>query len=588
MTEDVLPSIVSHPHNEIFKWGRNYVDLSCATTLNGGWEEHLKWLHLEDEVKGSLYDDGHRLRIKFPTASDDKSRDKAKPLVKQLSGCYQCETTFTKAYRDNDGMDHPIVLWSKTNPAKIHNGNKKETASEKLAIEIEKLTLEDSVSWPSCSTIAKTPVIAEKFHHRHTKYSNTTAAFCYAFMETRCAADDWPKMRKFALELIFADWQSKAEYTHEVEKDLMQPVVRSVLAEAVGMGIIGKAGMIGFGRDKPDGVIYHDGRAIAIVEMKVEWGQGNEVVQLLRDQQQYAEKRRKTSSLAVDRAFPCFLIGVRGKSISLYGAIHLPESGSTQSLRIHYVLLAKADFVPGRLDECAIFLSKLKVGLTELKRFWSDGGQSMRFGEETGHPLPCDCVAEQLYGSSECRLTGHLKRSVFTGQANGEDVIVKLAASPYGLEAHQCCEEVQLAPQIRKFKQFDFSGSRFCGVVMERLSKDFIPLSYAFFHPWMNADTATKIKEGIKTALDAMHGKDLVHGDLRAANVLVSKEGEVKVIDFDWAGRENEVLYPKNLNYLLVWAKGVRCGKPLQKAHDLCFFRFHCLVLDAIVNKAAK
>ena len=123
---------------------------------------------------------------------------------------------------------------------------------------------------------------------------------------------------------------------------------------------------------------------------------------------------------------------------------------------------------------------------------------------------------------------------------------------------------------------------------MEKINEEFIPLSKAFSERWMNSTTATKIREGMRKALNALHeensdGGPHVHGDLRSANILVSRRGDVRVIDFDWAGHEGDVFYPQ-VNHHLQWPQGVQCGRQLKRDHDLCLFRFHCLVLDRVVS----
>ena len=58
----------------------------------------------------------------------------------------------------------------------------------------------------------------------------------------------------------------------------------------------------------------------------------------------------------------------------------------------------------------------------------------------------------------------------------------------------------------------------------------------------------------------AAHGN--VHGDLRNANIIVrgarglAPQSDVRLIDFDWAGRAGEVCYPLTRNAELDWAPG--------------------------------
>ena len=48
-----------------------------------------------------------------------------------------------------------------------------------------------------------------------------------------------------------------------------------------------------------------------------------------------------------------------------------------------------------------------------------------------------------------------------------------------------------------------------------------------------------------------MHQAGWVHGDLRSTNVVVKKsglDGSFLIIDFDWSGKNQEVVYPSFLN----------------------------------------
>ena len=43
------------------------------------------------------------------------------------------------------------------------------------------------------------------------------------------------------------------------------------------------------------------------------------------------------------------------------------------------------------------------------------------------------------------------------------------------------------------------------------------------------------------------------------------------IIDFDWAGKEGEARYPKDLSPAVRWPPGAKAGGLITKAHDWCF-----------------
>ncbi|KIM52792.1 hypothetical protein SCLCIDRAFT_63065, partial [Scleroderma citrinum Foug A] len=65
------------------------------------------------------------------------------------------------------------------------------------------------------------------------------------------------------------------------------------------------------------------------------------------------------------------------------------------------------------------------------------------------------------------------------------------------------------------------------------------------------------------------HNEGFVHGDLRDANILSGDDGCVKLVDFDWGGRDGEVSYPTpRLNRELVDGRSSE-GLRIMKADDL-------------------
>ena len=46
------------------------------------------------------------------------------------------------------------------------------------------------------------------------------------------------------------------------------------------------------------------------------------------------------------------------------------------------------------------------------------------------------------------------------------------------------------------------------------------------------------VRSTVQKALNLLHSHGLVFGDLRPLNVMITKDGKVKLIDFNWAGEE--------------------------------------------------
>ena len=74
-----------------------------------------------------------------------------------------------------------------------------------------------------------------------------------------------------------------------------------------------------------------------------------------------------------------------------------------------------------------------------------------------------------------------------------------------------------------------------------------------------------------KTLLSVMKENGFVHGDLRLPNIMYHKRGGeplFMVVDFDWAGRNNEAIYPRNISWKIKWPEGVKAGAKILHEHD--------------------
>lgn len=75
----------------------------------------------------------------------------------------------------------------------------------------------------------------------------------------------------------------------------------------------------------------------------------------------------------------------------------------------------------------------------------------------------------------------------------------------------------------------------------------------------------------LRRAIDILHDNGFVHGDLRRPNVLIQND-QVKLIDFDWSGKEGEVKYPETMSMEHGWHPDVRRCGPIEKVHDEYMF----------------
>ena len=50
---------------------------------------------------------------------------------------------------------------------------------------------------------------------------------------------------------------------------------------------------------------------------------------------------------------------------------------------------------------------------------------------------------------------------------------------------------------------------------------------------------------------------------------MITKDGKVKLIDFNWAGEEGQAKYPSLISHEIAWPKGVEPLSMMKAEHDL-------------------
>lgn len=133
----------------------------------------------------------------------------------------------------------------------------------------------------------------------------------------------------------------------------------------------------------------------------------------------------------------------------------------------------------------------------------------------------------------------------------------------YGIEAHEFLHGVNAAPRLINVDHDSIYGHWI--VVME------------FLEDYLNFPDFAKVRQDkfdvacarLRQTVEAMHGAGYVHGDLRECNVMVNLEGEVKLVDLNWSGKEGSARYPLDINTRLDWHQDVKPGGLIKKEHDI-------------------
>ena len=150
----------------------------------------------------------------------------------------------------------------------------------------------------------------------------------------------------------------------------------------------------------------------------------------------------------------------------------------------------------------------------------------------------------------------------------GRDIVVKFVER-YGRNAHQILADAGLAPGLLycgspHLKDGEPSYRSISMVVMEYI--DGVTLAVA--KKDLDEEKMKRVQSEVRRALNLLHEHGFVFGDLRLPNIIVTKDGQVKLIDFNWAGQGGQAKYPPLLSQGIAWPEGVTPLAVMKPEHD--------------------
>jgi hypothetical protein len=159
------------------------------------------------------------------------------------------------------------------------------------------------------------------------------------------------------------------------------------------------------------------------------------------------------------------------------------------------------------------------------------------------------------------------RRFLFRGKLRDDDddrhICIKFVQA-YGTDVHMWCADQGFAPKLIALTKLPGGWSM---VVMDFLDQSWVPITEMKGRP-------DALCTAVHTAVAELHKNDMVHGDLRDTNLLVKQgqggESKFMLVDFDWAGYQRVVTYPRHLNTsTLRRPKEAVDGAPILADHDI-------------------
>ncbi|KAK2464713.1 hypothetical protein APHAL10511_003289 [Amanita phalloides] len=153
-----------------------------------------------------------------------------------------------------------------------------------------------------------------------------------------------------------------------------------------------------------------------------------------------------------------------------------------------------------------------------------------------------------------------------TCQKPHKDIVVKFVER-YCQEAHELLAQQHLAPELLYYGKPSLeNGAPNYGelsmVVMEFIHGETLLVA-------KNRVDRVEVKGQVERAIHLLHQVDIVFGDLRKPNVMITNQNEVRLIDFNWAGKAGEAEYPYLISPAIAWPPGVEPLSLMEKRHDL-------------------
>jgi len=143
---------------------------------------------------------------------------------------------------------------------------------------------------------------------------------------------------------------------------------------------------------------------------------------------------------------------------------------------------------------------------------------------------------------------------------DGQTILVKFTRQ-YCPELHEICAASGHAPFLLAYEPLP---GGWYGVGMEYVVGA-VPIT---LHKKISVHIQ-QWEEDLRQLISQFHNRDFVHGDLRDTNVISGDDGCVKLVDFDWGGKDGQVSYPTpNLNPDLTKGRSTK-DLVITKADDL-------------------
>jgi serine/threonine protein kinase len=138
----------------------------------------------------------------------------------------------------------------------------------------------------------------------------------------------------------------------------------------------------------------------------------------------------------------------------------------------------------------------------------------------------------------------------------------------YNSPAHHLLATNNLAPQLH-YSSLNNAEAKTMGT-LGVVIMDFVEGTNAY-ELYTNMQLPDAVYNRVKEAIDILHTKSIVFGDLRLPNIIITDQQKPILIDFDWCGMDTTNRYPPSLNdvHSIAWHPEVARNGIMSMDHDI-------------------
>ena len=266
---------------------------------------------------------------------------------------------------------------------------------------------------------------------------------------------------------------------------------------------------------------------------------------------------------------PTFLIAVGGPWLTIIGGV-MTEYAIFQRLTDYIWLGSKSVSDESHHYRLARIMHALERGMDRLKSYYElwdrkDGAEvSLSFEPSINAYL--DQSGQLVKFKYISKTEANPACVTFLAKTLAEEprqIVVKFVER-YCPDAHALLAAACMAPALYYYgkagvQDGDPSYSGFKMVITEYIERSAVYDDQAL---------PDSIIDRTKCVLQKLHDNGYVYGDLRRANILVTKEEQVKLVNFEMTGLDGKDCYPLGISPLVEWPDGVEGLSVMKIEHD--------------------